>query len=40
MIRIIVFLFCILTAQILTGQTIYSKAYGESENEMYHQNVA
>lgn len=33
MIRIIVFLFCILTAQILTGQkTIYSKAYGESEN--------
>ena len=32
MIRIIVFLLCILTTQILNGQTIYSKAYGESEN--------
>ena len=32
MIRIILFLFCILTTQILNGQTIYSKAYGESKN--------
>ena len=32
MIRIIVFLLCILTTQILNGQTIYSKAYGESKN--------